>query len=131
MPRTLDSISHSHALARARIARGQSPWAHHVPLKALGQKLRSERDRDRMTEDQAAAACQAIADLLKARLPASWFDITSEHYDRTLDELHEALDGTTAAEFADGTHGTAVAYMTDTVDALYGWADHARVWLGD
>ncbi len=130
MPRTIDSIVESHSLARERRAQGKPAWAYTVPLHQLGVTMKVRIAAGEKEEVVCAETCQTLADMLKARLPAKWFDITDPDYDRTLDDIYESLDGTTVEEFADGTNGTAKAHLTGLVDNLYDWGDRARVWLG-
>jgi hypothetical protein len=130
MPRTIDSIVASHRSARERISQGKASWARRLSLTPLSETMRIRIAAGEPEETVAAETCQALADLLKANLPAKWFDITDPDYDRTLDDIWEALDGTSVAEFASGEVGTAKQHLTAHLDELYDWADRVRVWLG-
>lgn len=130
MPRTIDSIVTSHRTARERIAARKPVWSHSVPLAALAEQMRAKIADGGDPEAAAVEACQAVVERLRATLPATWFAISHAAYDETLDDIIEALDGTSVAEFASGENGTAVDHLRSHLDALYDWGDRKRVWLG-
>ena len=131
MPRTIESIVHCHRIARERRQAGRRIWDHRVPLKEVLGALRERRDRGETIDDASVAkACCDLADLLKARLPARFFDITHADYDRTLDDIHEGLADITAETFQDDPSYSLLKHLDGKIEELYDWGDYARVWLG-
>ncbi len=130
MPRTIDGIIETRRIVRERKAQNKPVWAHSLALDEIRPDLVEKRRAGSLTEDDAAAWCQAVANALKAGLPKKWFDITHPDYDQVLDDIHEMLDGVTVEEFAEGKLGTVREHLAYGMDQLYDWADRARVWLG-
>lgn len=131
MPRTIESIVACHRIAASRRRAGLRSWAQSVPIKEALGPLRERRDRGETLDDASVAkACCDLADLLKARLPARFFDITHAEYDRTLDDIYEGLADITAETFKDDPSYSLIKHLDGKLDELYDWGDYARVWLG-
>lgn len=126
MPRTIEGIVECHRAARALIEKGRSPWTHKVDIRSI-------LARDPVNEDplHLMTISREIAAQLRAKLPARYFDITHEDYQRDLDEAVENMEDATDQTFKPCRDTPKpVEMLNGWIDEIYDWADANRVWLG-
>jgi len=127
MPRTIEGIVACHRDATALRDAGRPIWTRRVEIKDL---LAISEDR---SAEHVAGVAVEVASRLRRGLPASFFDITSDEYERDLDEVVEDLESYTADGLTrlEKEEGLDFADMLDgRLDELYDWADRSRTWLG-
>lgn len=124
MTRTIEHIVEVYWLAMQRRVAGQPIWAHRINIREI-----LHRDPDNESPEHAAAVGNEIAALLRAKLPASMFDVTSNDYDRDIDEIVEVLKDLNVEEALDGPDSV-FEELNGRLEELYDWADIQRVWLG-
>lgn len=119
MPRTIEHIVAIHELARERSNAGKPIWDQRIDIKAI-----LFRDKNTTSPAHAAAVAAEIAALIRVSVPKPWLDITSDGFDRTLDDIVEGL------EFVGPEDDDALECLNGWLGDLYDWADLKRVWLG-
>lgn len=124
MPRTIESIIDCHRAATALKADGKSPWPHRAAVRPL----LASREAN-LTPAELVETARGIAKLLRSSLPASWMDMTSQDWDRDLEELLEHFEQCTAADFDEADEEPADLF-DERLEELFDWADKNRVWLG-
>ena len=75
-----------------------------------------------------ATVATGIAARIRAALPAATFDVTSNDYYRTMDEVVEDLEDWTADGM--GAASDAQEILNGRIEEIYDWADANRVWIG-
>lgn len=120
MPRTIEGIVQAHRDAHALRAAGKPIWSKSIQIKDL-----FSDDEDPQT---LATVATGIAARIRAALPAGTFDVTSDDYDQTLDEIVEDLESWTAEGSAAAPD--AQEDLNGRLDEIYDWADANRVWIG-
>lgn len=127
MPRTVESIVACHRAARALRAAGKSTWRLQIDIKGI---LRE--DPGNKSPEHITSVANRIACLLRAKLPATAFYVTSDDFDFDLVDTVEMMeDCSVAALAADLENGVEAVEMLDGwLDTIYDWGDSNRVWLG-
>lgn len=125
MPRSIENIVAAQRIARERIAAGKPSWAMTIDIKPILQ-----RDPGNTTEEHAAETANKIAEILRERLPPGMLDITSDAYDRTIDEIVEGLEAMGPNDYDDDPSYTVLEDLNGRLEELYDWANIERVWLG-
>lgn len=126
MHRTAEQRVASSRLARALREQGKPIWSRTIPVRALI----AERTGD--GNAAIATTAVAIAALLRAKLPSSFFDVTSDDYDfnftDAIEDLEEYSEARLDALAADGENVPEM--FNGSMTTIYDWADRTRVWLG-
>lgn len=124
-----DSVEHRvhcFQLANERRKQGKDPWAYRVDLKSITERHSGTTP----TDAQLAQVCNDIAKALKAKLPATFFDLHHEDADMNFIDIIEALEAASVADFAsDRDNGVKpVDLVNGWLSELYDWCDVNRVW---
>jgi hypothetical protein len=126
MPRTIESIVDCHRAARRLQAAGKPVWRMEIPVREIIQRAdsTSHEGMSKMGRDMAKA--------FRTALPSATFDITSDDYDREIDEIIEDIESHSAQGLASlESEGVDVKDMFNgRLDEIYDWADRERIWLG-
>jgi hypothetical protein len=127
MPRTIESIVDNHQRASERRKAGLPSWDCTANIKAV-----IYEDRGNTSPEHIADLSVRIAKILRARLPARYFDISHPDFDFDFVDAVEFLEGCTVEGLAiDKEQGcTAAEMFNGWLDTVYDWADRNRVWLG-
>ncbi|MFZ3481880.1 hypothetical protein [Sphingomonas sp. 3-13AW] len=126
MARSIDSIVAAHRTARELRAAGKPIWTYTAEIRPI---INESRDQ---SVERVVDVANRIARTLRERLPAAFFDVTSDDYEMHLDEAVEDLESYTVASLSKpgGEDVEAVEMLNGRLEELYDWADRARVWLG-
>jgi len=126
MARTIEGIVDSHRRASELRAAGKPIWTYTVDVKTI------IAESDDTGIERISDAAIRIAAALRAKLPAAFFDITSDEYEMILDEAVEDMESydveglrNLSAEGIDP-----LEMFNGRMEEIYDWADRARVWLG-
>jgi len=126
MARTIDGIVDSHLRARELRAAGKPIWTYTVDVKTI------LAESDDTGIERISDAAIRIAAALRAKLPAAFFNITSDEYEMILDEAVEDMESYDVEGlrnlFAEGIDP--LEMFNGRMEEIYDWADRARVWLG-
>lgn len=126
MARTIEGIVDSHRRARELRAAGKPIWTYTVDIKTI------LRESDDLGLERISDVARRIAAALRARLPATFFDITNDAYEMQLDEAVEDLESyeVESLRSLQGEGIDALDMFNGRLEEIYDWADRARVWLG-
>jgi len=128
MTRTIDHIVATHKHASELRAQGKDIWPHQVNVRAIIQEKGDEGPAN------IADKSQRIAKLLRASLPAKFFDITNPNgdYDFCFMDALETLESYTEESLAEDDKSgiDIVEEFNGWLSEIYDWADRNRVWLG-
>jgi hypothetical protein len=127
MPRTAEHRVECHKAASALRAAGKPIWKRTVDIKAILNKTPNDKSADHHVD-----IAKRIAKLMRARLPAKYFDITNDECDFDFLDTIESMEESSAKSFAtDLENGhDSEAMINMWLEYLYDWADKERVWLG-
>lgn len=127
MPRTIESILENHRLASDRRKAGRPTWDHTANIKAV-----IHEDQRNTSAEHIADISVRMAKILRARLPARYFDISHADYDFDFVDAVESMETCTVEGLAiDKEQGCSAAEMLNGwLDTVYDWAGRNRVWLG-
>lgn len=129
MPRTVEHIVACHQAASALREAGKPIWNKRINVRAI-----IAEDQGNVSPEHVSAISVRIAKLIRAHVPAAYFDINNDDYCSDLDYAIEAMESCTVEELAQDkkTMGVdSVDMFNGWMEILYDWADHNRVWLGE
>lgn len=125
MTRFVEDIVQNHQIVRERIAQGRPVWDRQIKIKSV-----IFRDQENATEVHAAAAANEIAAIIRASVPAGWFEFDDDRYDEDLLEIVEGMEALRPDSYEDEPAFSALEDLNNMLEGLYDWADSKRVWLG-
>lgn len=127
MPRTIESIVNNHKATTALRAAGKPIWNRTIDIKTF-----LHENQDNFTPSHIVYISTRLAEIFRARLPDSVFDIQDDDYDfdfvDTIEQMEECTLDSLAIDKENGIE--AVNMFNDWLDSIYDWADRNRVWLG-
>lgn len=130
MPRTVESIVACHEAARSLRARGRSIWPYQLNLKDRWKAL----DECELEGEALAKALIEfsgfVAEQMRSRLPAEWFDCTHSEHDPDVEELQENFAGLVPSEFEGMDQEEMYEVVNGLMDQLYDLGDSRRIWVG-
>lgn len=125
MPRTTEHIVACHEHATALRRAGKPIWAHKVNLQAI-----LDKSDGQTTPEQVAEIGHKLAKELR-RLPAKYFNISSDDCDFEFLDVVEELEQMTAksliADCKNSEDGPADV-LDNRLEEIYDWCDRNRVW---
>jgi len=125
MTRSIDHIVATHRHAAKLRAQGKNIWPHQAAVLSVIQEAGDDGPAN------LADKANRIAKVLRASLPAKFFDITGEDYDFGFVDAVEALESYTEASLADEvkTGADITEEFNGWLAKMHDWADRNRVWL--
>ena len=127
MPRTIESIVKRHRAASALRTAGKPIWKHSVDIMSILRK-----DSDNESVEHHVDVAKRIAKLMRLRLPAAYFDVTSERCDFDFLDAIENMEESSVKSFASDLENgcDSETMLNGWLECLYDWADKERIWLG-
>jgi hypothetical protein len=128
MARTIEHIVATHKHATALRAQGKNIWPHQANIREI---IRGGQGQ-KATPGLIASVANRVAQVLRAKLPKSFFDVTHESFDFHFNDAVETFEDYTVAGLTrDASEGLDIeAEFNGWLEDIYDWADNNRVWLG-
>lgn len=128
MPRTVEHIVACHEAASTLRASGKPIWSRIIDIKTV-----LHEDQSNASPEHVTSVANRIGKLLRAKVPASMLDQSSDDCDFDFLDTVELMEECTAASLASDLENgcEAVEMLNGWLETLYDWADTNRVWLGN
>ena len=132
MPRTVEHIVECHQAAVALRKAGKSIWGKTIDVKSI-----INEDSSNESPEHISAISQRIAQLIRSKLPESYFDQDHQDPDCSdfdffliLDSMENCTAESLIKDNANDPGFDAAETFNEWMEVIYDWADKKRIWLG-
>ena len=128
MARYVEDIVACHQAASKLRAAGKPIWSKTIDVKSI-----IHEDQDNETPEHICSISKRIAELIRSKAPASYFDIGHDDFDCDFVDAVEEMESSTIKTLAEANANgdEAVDIFNGWLETIYDWADVNRIWLGN